>query len=125
MAPKYIIALGLLLDIIGVCLLTIALISGRKGRLNDLRESMVRTTKIWDTHLEEIEQRLKPAYTQDGYALLAEDATHSRETARTQIQEKIDAIEQVERRTGFWVEVMGLGLVVIGFSLQVFGTLAS
>jgi hypothetical protein len=84
MAPKYIIALGLLLDIIGVCLLTIALISGRKGRLNDLRESMVRTTKIWDTHLEEIEQRLKPAYTQDGYALLAEDATHSRETARTQ-----------------------------------------
>jgi len=79
MASNHIIGLGLFLDIAGVIMIAIAIVSGRKGRLNDLQTSMKKTIGFWDEMLSSYERDLKRSYPENIYAKIIEELKEKRE----------------------------------------------
>jgi len=106
-------------------MLPTAIVSGRKGRLNDLKNTMKNTIDLWDNMLSRYERDIKPSYPEDTYAEITGEIKGKRESARLKIQHEIDSIQNIERNKGFWVESIGLLSVVLGFVLQLIGTVIS
>jgi hypothetical protein len=103
------------------------ILSGRKGQLVDLHIVLKNTAQSWNKIIASYERlrNRSVGYPEAHLQNLLTDVQGKRNESLEQVRKDIDYLEQESRSNGFWLELKGLLLLVVGFIFQVIGTALS
>lgn len=125
--PKFIIVLGLCLDIVGVALLTYDIVynPGRLFQIKTKKTQLKSAKWVRDSIIAMHKHLPRPPYTEEKIQTLINETNANYEKSSGELEDQVRNLEEGYPKKLFNWGLRGIMLVTIGFILQAVGTMLS